>query len=100
MKEYQFKDNRDKRRYELDLEDGQIAHIDYVVMPSGDVALTHTDVPYVHENKGIGSQIVKKALEDIKQKNAKVVPQCGFVSVFIRRHPEWTELVAMRERTY
>ncbi len=96
MKEYPFTDNKKKRRYELDLGDDYIAFIDYFVTPEGDIALTHTEVPYEFENKGIGSQLAGKCLEDIKSKGARVIPQCGFVASYIRRHPQWEGLVAER----
>ena len=60
----------------------------------------HTEVPYDHAGQGVGSQIAFKALTDIREQGSKVIPQCGFVASYIRRHPEWQELVAVRERTY
>ena len=92
MKDYRFSNNTAKRRYELDLEDGQIAMIEYY--------LAHTEVPYDHAGQGVGSQIAFKALTDIREQGSKVIPQCGFVASYIRRHPEWQELVAGGERTY
>lgn len=100
MKDYKFRNNTEKRRYELDLEDGQLAIIDYVVMPDEVIALTHTQVPYEHENEGIGTQIVEKALTDIRNRGGKIIPQCGFVASYIRRHPQWNELIAVRESAY
>lgn len=100
MKDYKFRNNTEKRRYELDLEDGQIAIIDYVVMPDGVIVLTHTEVPYEHENEGIGGQIVEKTLQDIQSRGGKIIPQCGFVASYIRRHPQWNEIIAVRERAY
>ena len=100
MKDYRFSNTTAKRRYELDLEDGQIAMIEYYLAPGGEVALTHTEVPYDHAGQGVGSQIAFKALTDIREQGSKVIPQCGFVASYIRRHPEWQELVAVRERTY
>lgn len=67
MKDYRFSNNTAKRRYELDLEDGQIAMIEYYLAPGGEVALTHTEVPYDHAGQGVGSQIAFKALTDIRE---------------------------------
>ncbi len=39
MKDYRFSNNTAKRRYELDLEDGQIAMIEYYLAPGGEMAL-------------------------------------------------------------
>jgi len=91
MKDYRFSNNTAKRRYELDLEDGQIAMIEYYLAPGGEVALTHTEVPYDHAGQGVGSQIAFKALTDIREQGSKVIPQCGFVASYIRRHPEYDD---------
>ncbi|MFT5917710.1 MAG: putative GNAT family acetyltransferase, partial [Bacteroidia bacterium] len=37
--------------------------------------------------------LVKMALEDIKKKELILVPLCPFVALYIKRHPEWNELV-------
>ena len=93
MKDYTFKKNTEKKRYELDLGDGALAVIDYYKMPGGAVAFTHTHVPFEFENKGIGSELAKRALQDVKDSGDKVIPQCGFIASYVRRHPEWNEIV-------
>ena len=45
----------------------------------------------------IGKELVLAALEDIRSKGLRVVPQCSFVEVYIRRHPEWADLVRTAE---
>lgn len=88
---HKFYDNVLAERYELELDD-DTAFIEYIRKP-GVVILTHTSVPERHTGKGIGSEIVRAALEDIGQKGLKVVPQCGFVALYIVRHPEWEDIV-------
>ena len=39
----------------------------------------------------------QRVLEDIRRKKLKVVPQCPFVATYIRRHPEWMDLVLTAE---
>jgi len=96
MKDYPFKNNERSRRYELDLGD-DTALIDYFKTDDGSIiALTHTEVPYQYENQGIGSQLVEKSLNDIQAQGCKVIPSCGFVAAYIRRHPQWKDLVAER----
>jgi predicted GNAT family acetyltransferase len=41
---------------------------------------------------------VADALDDIRSRGLKVVPLCPFVAAYIRRHPEYEDLVA-RERS-
>jgi predicted GNAT family acetyltransferase len=61
---------------------------------SGDTLhFTHTGVPRELQGQGIASQLVKAALEYARQEHLTVVPHCSFVAVYIRRHPEYKELV-------
>lgn len=83
--------NSEQNRYEFDL-DGKKAVIEYLERP-GVVILTHTEVPQSLEGQGIGSELVLSVLEEIDGKGLKVVPMCGFVARYIRRHPEWEQLV-------
>ena len=57
----------------------------------------HTEVPPKYEGRGIGKELVQGVLEDIRRKKLKVVPQCPFVATYIRRHPEWMDLVLTAE---
>lgn len=89
-------DNAAEKRYELDLGKGDMALIEYAT-GDGFVVLTHTEVPSAYEGQGIGKELVLAALEDIRSKGLRVVPQCSFVEVYIRRHPEWVDLVRTAE---
>ena len=88
-------DNAAEKRYELDLGDG-MALAEYV-LGHGLIVLTHTEVPPKYEGRGIGKELVQGVLEDIRRKKLKVVPQCPFVATYIRRHPEWMDLVLTAE---
>lgn len=84
--------NKEKRRYELPLLD-ELAFLEYMPAGSNNVVFSHTEVPEGLEGKGVGSQLVKYALEDIKQREMKLIPMCPFVAGYIKRHPEYRELV-------
>lgn len=83
-------DNKEKERFEIDL-DGKTALIDYSEQ-NGVVAMTHTEVPPEFEGKGIGSKLVKGALEIVKNDGKRVRPLCTFVAAYIKRHPEYQSL--------
>ena len=51
-------------------------------------------VPEAYEGRGVGAQLVAAALADIRRQRLKVVPQCSFVAVYIKRHPEWSDMVS------
>lgn len=87
------RNNKQEGRFELALEGGQTAYVDYEEAGDGVLALTHTEVPAEFEGKGIGGALVKGALEIVRGEGLKIVPTCQFVSVYLRRHPEYQELV-------
>ena len=57
------------------------------------VVFTHTEVdPDVGED-GLGSRLVRAALDDVRSKGGAVVPQCSFVRGWIERHQDYADLV-------
>lgn len=85
-------DNTERKRFEL-VADSHTAFIEYMIM-GGKIFLTHTEVPKALEGKGIGSAIVKLALEETEARGLKLVPLCPFVAAYIKRHPEWDKILA------
>jgi len=92
--ENEVRDNRREDRFELDLKGGRTAYVEYEEAGEGVLALTHTEVPAEFEGKGVGGALIRGALEIVRGENLKIVPACRFVSVYLRRHPEYQELVA------
>jgi predicted GNAT family acetyltransferase len=64
----------------------------------GRVVLTHTEVDPAYGGRGLGSRLVRAALDDVRGQGASVVPRCPFVAAWIRDHPDYTELVDERFR--
>lgn len=91
---YTLIDNEAKKQYEFHI-DGDLARIEYIKAREK-IFLTHTEVPAKLEGKGIGSALIKQALEDIQQKGLELVPLCPFVVAFINRHPEYNTLISNR----
>jgi predicted GNAT family acetyltransferase len=58
------------------------------------MVFTHTGVPRPLEAQGIASKMAHAALEYARQESYKVVPACVFMKVYIRRHPEYKDLLA------
>lgn len=89
---YTLIDNEEKKQYEFHI-DGDLARIEYM-KAQGKIFLTHTEVPAKFEGKGIGSALIKQALDDIQQKGLTLVPLCPFVAAYINRHPEYNTLIS------
>ncbi|SHI74363.1 hypothetical protein SAMN02745194_01006 [Roseomonas rosea] len=88
-------DNAARHRFELDV-DGTTAIIAYRRAGAGVLELVHTEVPENLSGQGVGSRLVKGALDLIRAEGAKVIPSCSFVAAFIQRHPEYADMVAAR----
>jgi uncharacterized protein len=88
----EVRDNTAELRYEARV-DGRLAgEIRYRTEP-GVIVLVHTDVAPSAEGHGVGSRLVVGALTDIRARGLRVVPVCPFVAAYLRRHPEWADLV-------
>ena len=87
-------DNKERNRYELRLAD-DIAFINYR-RANGIVTLLHAEVPARHSGRGIGSAMVKGALEQVRADGERVLPLCSFVAAYIDRHAEVQDLLARK----
>ncbi len=85
------RDNAAEGRYELTVE-GYLAAA-YYKKDGNVVTFVHTEVPKELGGKGVGSRLVKGALEQVRVQNLKVVAQCPFVKGYIDKHAEFADLV-------
>lgn len=85
--------NPEKKRFELEAE-GKTAFIEFILTNENIMFLTHTEVPVALEGKGVGSAIVSKTLEYIKEKGYTLAPLCPFVAAYVKRHPDWKSILA------
>jgi predicted GNAT family acetyltransferase len=93
----EVRDNPDERRYEIRF-DGELAGWLLYGSRPGLIALIHTETRPEFEGKGLGSKLVRGALEDAQARNMEVLPFCPFVNGWIARHPEYIDLVPESER--
>lgn len=83
--------NEQAQRFETTIE-GQTGYISY--QDKGDTLVyDHTIVPQALGGRGIGSVLVKHALDYAHEHNKKVIPQCSFVDAYIHKHSEYQDLV-------
>jgi predicted GNAT family acetyltransferase len=86
------RDNADELRYELVDDGAVVGEIRYRREP-GAVALVHTDIEPAREGEGLGEVLVEGALRDLRRRELGVIPVCPFVRAWIRRHPDYADLV-------
>ena len=84
-------DNKPQSRFELDV-GGAVAFANYRLAPSS-VIITHTETPRSLRGRGIASELIKGALDLIRADGHRVIAGCGFVVDYLRKHPEYADLV-------
>lgn len=79
-------------RYELRVGETLAGMLLYRSEP-GTLVLVHTDVDPAYEGRGLGSRLIRGALDDVRARGLRFVPLCPFVAAYVRRHPEYADLV-------
>jgi len=85
--------NADQKRYELFLDDALASIADYRL--EGDkIVIFHTETSDQFRGRGLAAELVQWTLDDIRERDLTVVPDCWFVAEFIEANPEYRDLVA------
>jgi predicted GNAT family acetyltransferase len=86
----EVRNNPELNRFELDVAGGMA--VAYYRAAPGRITITHTEVPTALRGRGIGSVLVKGALELARAQSLRVVSRCPFVSAYLGKHPEYNDL--------
>lgn len=84
--------NEEAGRFEV-LVDGQRGLLTYRRFPDR-IVFDHTEVPKPLEGQGLAAKLSRVALDFARANHLRVVPLCPYVSAFIRKHPEYQNLVS------
>lgn len=86
-------DNPARRRFEV-LVDGRLGGFAAYDVRDGAVVVTHTEVEPVHRGQGVGHQLARGTLEQLRDRGERLVPRCSFFARYVTEHPEYSDLVA------
>jgi predicted GNAT family acetyltransferase len=90
-------DNPDAGRMEIHVGGRRAGFVDYRRHPSL-VRLVHTETAPAFQGRGLASMLIRAALESARADGVAVLPTCLFVRSFIRRNPEYLDLVPAQRR--
>ncbi|GHC85100.1 N-acetyltransferase [Nocardiopsis terrae] len=82
----------DNRRYEVRA-DGEVAGYAEYILTDDLITFTHTEIDPAFEGRGMGSVLVREALDDVRGRELAVLPLCPFVKGWIERHRDYADLV-------
>jgi predicted GNAT family acetyltransferase len=85
----------ENNRFELEV-DSKVAFIEFDKIEPNTLDLVHTEVPEELGGKGVGSELVKGALNYCKENNLLVIPSCPFIKSYMEKHTEWNDLIAQK----
>lgn len=88
----ELNDNAALRRFEM-VVDGETAFVDYAA-ESDQLVLLHTEVPQALAGRHVSTPLAHAVLDEARRRGQRVAPRCEFICAFIRRHPEYGDLVA------
>lgn len=83
--------NIEEKRFEIKI-DGNLCVLEYDLRGQT-IYFTHTGVPQPLEGQGLAGRLAKAGLDYAREKSLKVVPACEFIYVYLRRHPEYQDIV-------
>ena len=90
-------DVSDRRRFEIEV-DGAVLGFAYYRRRPGVITFLHTEIDPAHEGEGLGTLLVKAALDTARAEGLAVLPYCPFFRGFIDRHREYLDLVPVERR--
>ena len=93
--EYNVVHNEEKSRFETIVE-GQTSLVDYRKKDNL-FLVTHTEVPIKLEGKGIAAALTKTLLDYIRDNGYKVRAICPYTRLYMLRHPEYNDLITVKE---
>ena len=73
--------------------DGRRAGLAAYELEGDVIAFTHTEIDDAYEGQGLGSQLARHALDDVRSRGLKVRPLCPFIRGWIKRHKDYQDLV-------
>jgi predicted GNAT family acetyltransferase len=62
------------------------------------LSMMHTEIDDRFGGRGLGSVLIREALDAIRARDGQVLPYCPFVTAFIQKHPEYLDLVPQARR--
>lgn len=85
-------DDTENHRYVATI-DGKQAGFAVYHLVRGRHLFVHTEVDDSYEGQGVGSALIRGALEDVRDKGGSIVALCPFVKRWLGKHQEFQALV-------
>ena len=85
-------DNPDRHRFEI-IVDGEIGGIALYKLKDGVVVITHSEVDDAYQGQGLGGELARQTLDQLRERGAKVVTACPFFASYVQKHHDWDDIL-------
>jgi uncharacterized protein len=85
-------DNPAASRYEMHV-DGELAGLITYRRQDATISLLHTEIEPAFQGAHLAGHLARFALDDARQRGLAVLPFCPYVASWIRKHPDYADLV-------
>jgi predicted GNAT family acetyltransferase len=82
----------EQSRYELHV-DGRLAGFARYRPHADHIEFLHTEVDPEFEGQGLGSRLAAGALDDVRASGDRATATCPFIAAYVKRHPEYEDVV-------
>jgi uncharacterized protein len=90
-------DNPAASRYEMHVGAELAGFIDYRLRDTA-ISLVHTEIEPAFQGAHLAGHLARFALDDARERGLAVLPFCPYVASWIKKHPEYAELVPQDRR--
>jgi predicted GNAT family acetyltransferase len=89
----------DRSRFEIHVDGRSAGFAAYRMKDPRLMVFTHTEIDDAFEGRGLGSTLVRGALDTARRRGLAVRPDCPFVRAYVARHPDdYLDLVPVELR--
>jgi predicted GNAT family acetyltransferase len=57
------------------------------------VVVTHSEVDPGFQGQGLGSELVRQSLDQLRDRAVRVVPACPFYARYVAKHHDWDDIL-------
>jgi predicted GNAT family acetyltransferase len=80
-------------RYRLMRDGTEVGYVEYDRVGEHSILIKHTEIAPEHEGQGLGSQLVRGVLDDVRRQGKTVIPICPYALNYIRKHRDYIDVV-------
>jgi hypothetical protein len=92
VSDIEVRDNPAAHRFEL-LVDGEVGGEAIYRWREGAVIVTHSEVDRKFRGQGLAGELARRTLDQIRERDLRVVPLCPFFAHYVEEHPEYSDIV-------